>query len=320
VHTGQAVLAAAVIIPLVLALLGVLRHARGTAGKPKARAGGASGWLAHRRALRLENTRHYNGMLRDAARHWHRMREHEARQQAGRTAGADPGAPGDPAPGNPGSGPSPQEPPPPRWRATVIHVWSRWHPAGDETYRRAPDPAALDTPVPHPGSRNETPGPRRPGRPSPASELPERAGDASPVVSRPALDPIPTVEGTIVTTPAQTVPGVEQVIEGLRAIYQHAVHGNIQAKRRGILALVHVARSAAATAISLSRTMGEQRHYGIEVTERVSAMAMHFTAAGSAGEEADSMLGVLLRSSVEESMAVGRQMPHHEELQESGAY
>lgn len=123
------------------------------------------------------------------------------------------------------------------------------------------------------------------------------------------------------TTPAtvEAVPGVTQVAEGLHAIFAHAMAGNIQAKRRGVLALIHVGRQSAAAALALARAMGEQRNYGIEITERVSAMAMYFTAAATAGTEADTGLVVLLHSSVAENMAAGRQMPHHEELQESGA-
>jgi hypothetical protein len=162
-------------------------------------------------------------------------------------------------------------------------------------------------------------------------EPPPRGGEGDPAQapSRPAAgqSATPTLEGVVVTTPAlndasaEAVPGVAQVVEGLRLIAGHAMAGNIQAKRRAVLALVYVARRCAATALTLARFMGEPgRHYGMEVTERVGAMAMHFTGAASAGTEADASLYTLLHASVAESMASGRQMPHHDELQETGGY
>jgi hypothetical protein len=124
-----------------------------------------------------------------------------------------------------------------------------------------------------------------------------------------------------VTTPVApvTVPGVEQVIEGLARLQVHAMSGNINAKRAAALGLAELALRAGHTAQALSRAMAEpDMHYGPEVTERFSAAGTQFSSAGTACAEADHALVVLLNTTPAETMAAGRRMPHHEELSETG--
>jgi hypothetical protein len=131
-----------------------------------------------------------------------------------------------------------------------------------------------------------------------------------------------TLEGTVVTTPAapETVPGVEMIIEGLGQLYAHAMAGNIQVKRQGVLALVEAARRAGLTALTMSRAMGEPgQHYGPAVTEQIARMAAAFSAAQSAGAEADGALYAILVTPPAEAMASGRQLPHHDQFTETGA-
>lgn len=130
------------------------------------------------------------------------------------------------------------------------------------------------------------------------------------------------MEGIIVTTTDVTpeaVPGVENVIRGLGQIYAHAMAGNIQAKRRAVLALAEIGRRSAMTAITLSRSMAEPgQHYGTAVTERLARMAALFTGAATAGTEVDAELHAILRTPPGEAMAAGRQMPHHGQFTEDG--
>jgi hypothetical protein len=118
-----------------------------------------------------------------------------------------------------------------------------------------------------------------------------------------------------------TVPFAEQVVDGINGIAAHARAGNILAKRRAMLALIHLCTRAAAMAQSLSRALAEPgMHYGPEVTEPIAKGAMHLTAASGAFAEADTALTTLLRSSLAETMESGRQVPHHDELTETGAH
>lgn len=125
------------------------------------------------------------------------------------------------------------------------------------------------------------------------------------------------------TTPAVTpesVPGVEMVIEGLRRIYAHAMAGNIQAKRRAVLALAEIGRRAATTALTLARAMAEPgQHYGTSVTERLARMSALFTGAATAGADVDAELHAILVTTPAEAMAAGRPLPHHEQFTETGA-
>jgi hypothetical protein len=119
---------------------------------------------------------------------------------------------------------------------------------------------------------------------------------------------------------ALAVPGVEDIIMGLERLYAHAMAGNIQAKRGAVLGGAEIGKRAALTFLTLARAMGEPgQHYGSEVTEKVARMAGGFTLAASAGSEADGELFALLKSTLEELVAGGRQAPHHSELSETGA-
>lgn len=116
------------------------------------------------------------------------------------------------------------------------------------------------------------------------------------------------------------VPGAEQVIDGINTIAAHARAGNILAKRRAMLALIHLCERAANMALALSRALAEPgMHYGPEVTEPIAMGSAHLTAAAVKFAEADSALSALLRSTLAETMAAGRQVPHHDELSETGA-
>lgn len=356
-HTGQVILALAILLPLAGLLVRAGRkaqRARSGQARPKAGGGIVSGWFQHRRDKALENARHYNGMLREAARHRHRLteQEHAAKVRASARGGGPAGDTGDfsgpdggarpprqtvigrvirlgKQPAAPGAPAEAQPPSEPYRRRTNAEAEAERAAAGKTARPDGPPGTPGDGVPPRPPQSPEPPArgaeeSAPPGtRPAPGHpELPARAGATAP---RPVASP--TLEGVVVTTPAlndasaEAVPGVAQVVEGLRLIAGHAMAGNIQAKRRAVLALVYVARRCAATALTLARFMGEPgRHYGIEVTERVGAMAMHFTGAASAGTEADATLLTLLHASVAESMAAGRQMPHHDELQESGTY
>jgi hypothetical protein len=116
------------------------------------------------------------------------------------------------------------------------------------------------------------------------------------------------------------IPFAEQVVDGINGIAAHARAGNILAKRRAMLALIHLCERAALMALNLSRALAEPgQHYGPEVTEPIASGAAHLAAASLKFTEADSALAALLRSSLEETMASGRQVPHHDELTETGA-
>lgn len=117
-----------------------------------------------------------------------------------------------------------------------------------------------------------------------------------------------------------TVPFAEQVVDGINGIAAHVRAGNILAKRRGMLALIHLCERAANMALGLSRALAEPgQHYGPEVTEPIAMGAAHLAAASLKFAEADSALAGLLRTSLAETMAAGRQVPHHGEFTETGA-
>lgn len=138
--------------------------------------------------------------------------------------------------------------------------------------------------------------------------------------------PVPPVPGPYPPNPpggstVSVIPFAEQVVDGINGIAAHARAGNIRAKRRAMLALIEICRRAAGMATSLSRSLAEPgRHYGPEVTEPIAKGALHLTAAAGAFAEADAGLVTLLRSSLAETMASGRQVPHHDELTETGAH
>lgn len=125
------------------------------------------------------------------------------------------------------------------------------------------------------------------------------------------------------TTPApavQAVPGVEQLIEGLARIQAYALAGNVQAKRAAVLALAETGRRSAAASLTLSRALAEPgSHFGPEITEPLAAMSAHFGAAALAGGQSETALTILLTLSLAEAMAAGRQVPHYDELTETGA-
>jgi hypothetical protein len=122
-----------------------------------------------------------------------------------------------------------------------------------------------------------------------------------------------------VTTPAVSA-WAEPVIDGIGRIAAYAAAGNIIAKRRAMLALIAVCRRGAAMSLTLSRALAEPgQHYGPEVTEPIATGALHLNAASMAFAEADNALASLLAASLAETMAAGRQVPHHEELTETGA-
>lgn len=379
---GLVILALVLIgIPGFFGVRAVARH-RGAPGKARPGGGIISGWFAHRRALREKQADHELGMHRDRFRSMLRMREAAERERractrktgrggttaaaaggatqdgAGSAATADsaPGPDPDAATGSAGPGAGPQgggpsgspgsgsPPPSGGWRATVTHVWGRWHPAGDAA-RAGARRGAIGPGVPGSPGRPGDP-PRPPGSPEPparggGSAPPRPApGQSPPAPSRPGPGPAapppvppraesPTLEGVVVTTPdtrapsalAAAVPGVEEAVEGMRRIAAHMRAGNIRAKRRALLALVHVCQRGAAMSAAMARALAEpDQHYGPQVTEPVSLGSMFLSAAASSFSDGDAALKALLHSSLDESMRSGRQVPHHDELTETGAY
>ena len=116
------------------------------------------------------------------------------------------------------------------------------------------------------------------------------------------------------------IPFAEQVVDGINGIAAHARAGNILAKRRALLALMHLCQRAATMALSLARALAEpDQHYGPEVTEPIARGAVHLQAASLAFSEGDSALNSLHQATLAEMMASGRQVPHYDELTETGA-
>jgi hypothetical protein len=309
-------------VVLALVLIGIpgwftarLRVRRGAGGGARAggrRGGPVSGWLDSRRALRLENAKHYNSLLRDAARHRHKLEEQEAAARArGRDRETAGGAPESPRPG----GPRPRGG---TVRGTAIRI-------RDERPRPAAGGTPPASPLPDPGPPGTPPGPEPPQDPPQPPEPPARDGGGSrPPSPRPAPGPNGThaPEGSTVTTPvaAEAVPGVEQAVGGMSRVHAYAQAGNIKAKRRAMLALIVICERSASMALSMARALGEPgQHYGHDVTEPIAMGSSHLTAAASAFAQADGALAALLKASVEESMAAGRQMPHHDQLAETAA-
>jgi hypothetical protein len=345
VHAGEVLFALLFLAPGLLALAGMARRHRGKGDGKAPRGGIVSGWLARRHALRVENTKHYNAMLRESARHWNKLVEqlHAARireeGRGGRPAnGGTDGPDGSPRPPRqtvPSTVTSLGDPAQPQHRrggngkgaadqAGGTGAPGTGSPPGPPYTNDPHVPPSADEP-PAKGSRTTAPPPSAP----PAPEPPARGAAQVSPPERPApgLSAAPSslrpLEGTIVTTPVapEAVPGVEMIVEGLRAIYAHAMGGNIQAKRRGVLALVEVARRAGVTALTLSRSMGEPgQHYGTAVTERLARMAAGFTATATAGTEADAELYAILTTTPAETMAAGKPMPHHGQFAESGSH
>jgi hypothetical protein len=115
-------------------------------------------------------------------------------------------------------------------------------------------------------------------------------------------------------------PFAEAVVGGINSIAAHARNGNILAKRRAMLALIALCTRCASMSASLSRALAEPgQHYGPEVTEPIAGGASHLAAAAAKFAEADSALATLLKNSLAETMASGRQVPHHDELTATGA-
>jgi hypothetical protein len=285
VHGGQE----AVLLVLVLlcggALVRTARRARGKQGRSRT-GGPVSGWLAHRRAVHLEQMRHAHAMLRDAARHRNRLEQEAARRERAEAGTGQDGT----------SGESGRRPRGGTVRSRVVRI-------GD-------DPAP--------------PQPSRPSQPSQPSLSP-RSPQEPPVREGSGPRPDPPAPGPPSPQPTRgstvTVPFAEQVVDGINGIAAHARAGNILAKRRAMLALIAICQRASSMAMSLSRALAEPgQHYGPEVTEPIARGAMHLTAASLAFAEADTALTTLLRSSLAETMESGRQVPHHDEFAEGGAY
>jgi hypothetical protein len=272
---------------------GIAAHRGGGAGKgPK-----AGGWLAHRRALRLERTRHENAKARDEAKHGHRLAEQEAARRAKAEGGAPRGG---------------------TIRATAVWIKDA---AGAGAGAGAAKPKAGDPPAgpPPPPPRGPAPDwPAAPGGPPAPPQDPPSGNGTAPAAATPAPGPVqpqPPRGSTV-----SIIPGAEQVVDGINGIAAHARAGNILAKRRAMLALIHLCERAANMARNLAMALAEPgMHYGNEVTEPIAKGAAHLSAASMAFAESDSALSSLLRASLAETMAAGRQVPHHNELTETGA-
>lgn len=280
-RAGEIVLALLLVGPPAFALARMARRARGPQGRPRAR-GPAGGWLAHRRALRLEREKHEHASIRDEARHKQRLAEQEAARQARAGSGRGPGG----SPGGDG-----ERPPRRTVRSRVVRI-------GDEPV----PPAPAGTPFPPPGS-SPPPAPSAPSAPSPEPPSPQPS------------------QGSTVTTPRPAASGwVEPVIDGIGRIASYAAAGNIIAKRRAMLALIAICQRASSMAMTLSRALAEPgQHYGPEVTEPIATGALHLNAASLSFAQADSALAALLAASLAETMESGRQVPHHDQLTETGA-
>jgi hypothetical protein len=358
VHDGGAVVLILLLIglPGFFGVRAVARHRSGK-GQPQVRKGGfVSGWLAHRRKLRHERVRHENATARDHVRHRQRLIEQQKRddraderarrygtggsgsRRSGGTRGtADPD----------GYAFSADDSEPPRWRAVVIRIWpsgTSWNPWSDGSGRlrlpfRGPGaggPAAASSPPDVPASPAPRPAaagsPEASGggpQPPPERDAGEPVNPSRPRTA-PGTAPAPvqsgprTIEGVVVTVPdtvAAAVPGVEEAIEGTRRIAAHMRAGNIRAKRRALLALVAVCRHGTAMTAAMARALSEpDQHYGPQVTEPISMGSMFLSAAASSFSDGDDALKALLYTSVDESMRAGRQLPHHDELSETGSY
>jgi len=292
VHGGQAVVLLVLVLLCGGALLRTVRRARGVQGRPRARGRAAGGWLAHRRSLRLERVRAENAAARDEAKHRHRLAEQEARKEG--KAQQEPGPRRDAGPGDGRERPGRRT-----VRSRVLEIGGQPVPPGPAAGRAV----IRVIPIIHLTQITQEP-PARGGEDPPADRPPP--GPPSPQPSR----------GSTVT-----VPFAEQVVDGINGIAAHVRAGNILAKRRGMLALIAICKRAADMALSLSRALAEPgQHYGPEVTEPIAKGSMHLRAAGLAFAEADTALSTLLRASLAETMESGRQVPHHDEFAEGGAY
>jgi hypothetical protein len=341
VNDGGLVLLALVLIvvPGLFAARAVSRRARGAQGQPRARGGGiVSGWLAHRRALRLKEHDRETGMLRDKAKHEHRLREQAERdRRAADRARGGKTVPGEAWTTEATDQPWPESPsgdrPAGRWTA-MRPRWIRLRPESPPpgAGSRPPGPQAppgggpggpaappAGTPRP-PGSPVTTDGPgaRRPPGPARTPEPPARGANDP----RPAPGPTEPdiLEGVIVTTLPDTpgtlaVPGVEMIIEGANALRRYMLAGNALAKLRGVAGIEAAGDCLAGTVTALAREMSEPaQHYGHEVTEPLAMSAVHFSAASLGLAEVEGRLRAVIRAA-EELRASGVQAPHHEQFQ-----
>jgi hypothetical protein len=327
-HTGQFALAAVILLPVLgiaLGTLGKARRAFGPQGKKgKGRGGVVSGWLQHRRALRLERVRHENASARDNAKHEHRLAEQEAARKARAADGDDGGdSPrrsrggtvrgkvvrlGDDPAAEPGTGkPKPGDPP------AAPPASSAPKPPGpsDSPGPPGPSPSAAPGAPPQPAAPARTAAPQQP---------PARAGsDPRPAPGQPQS---PTLEGVVMTDnpAALSVPGVEQIIEGANAVRRYMLSGNARAKQRGLLGIGAAEDALARTVRALARDMAEPgQHYGPEITDPLAMSAVHLGAASMALAEIQGRLRAIIRAS-EELAAAGVQAPHHAEFDERGLY
>jgi hypothetical protein len=287
---------------------GLAAHRGGGAGsRPKA----GGGWLAHRRALRLERTRHENASTRDEAKHKHRLAEQEAARQARADGGGPRGGTvrgkvvrlGDetpPADGKPTATPVPADPKPPR------------------------QPPASGQPgggtAPQPGPPGSAPSAQRPASPAQPQQPPPRNGTApAAATAAPGPSQSPTIEGVVMTVMPDepgtlSVPGVEMIIEGATALRRHMMAGNAKAKRAGVIGTAAAADALAGMVLAVSREMAEPgQHYGPEVTDPLAMIAVHFTAASLGLSEAEGRLQSIIKAA-EELAARGVQAPHHDQM------
>jgi hypothetical protein len=289
---------------------GLAAHRGAGAGKsPKA----GGGWLAHRRALRLERARHENAKTRDEAKHGHRLAEQEAARQARADGGGPRGGTvrgkvvrlGDeppPAGGTPTMPPGPVEPKP-----------SEPPPASGQSGGK-PNASA------GPNAGAPIPPPAQPASPAQPQQPPARNGAApAAATAAPGQSQSPTIEGVVMTVMPDepgtlSVPGVEQIIEGATALRRHMMAGNAKAKRAGVLGTAAAAAALAGMVLAVSREMAEPgQHYGPEVTDPLAMIAVHFNAASLGLSEVEGRLLAIIRAA-EELAARGVQAPHHDQM------
>lgn len=119
------------------------------------------------------------------------------------------------------------------------------------------------------------------------------------------------------TTPAVlAVPGLEDILQGLDRLYGYARNGNATAKRRAALGLNAVGIRAATVSQALGRSMSEpDAHYGPECTEPLAAAATHFRVGASSAADSEAAIASIIAAMRDME---GRQVPHYNELQETG--
>lgn len=325
---------AGIVVLLVLALacagglVSTAGRARSAQGRPRGGGGRGGGWLAHRRALRLERVRHANASARDNAKHEHRLAEQKAAAEASAAGGA--GGDGgrhskggtvqgtvvrrgvEPATGAGASAAKPKPGDPPAAP-----------PAGSAPKPSGPSgsPGTPGTPGPSPSAApgGTPPQPAAPARAASPQQSPAQAGsDHRP---EPGQSQSPTLEGVVMTDnpAALSVPGVEQIIDGANAVRRYMLSGNARAKQRGLLGIGAAEDALARTIRALARDMAEPgQHYGPEITDPLAMSATHLVAASMALAEIQGRLRAIIRAS-EELAAAGVQAPHHSEFAEDGS-